>query len=110
MGLIGTSLITAGGFDPDISPSGTTSENAPWLDYLQTLGGHIVATILVCLVIVMVVAALLWVAGKLGAGGAAQQGGLSALLWALVAAAVIGSASGAILWFSGADLFGVAGD
>lgn len=97
----GASLL-AKGYDPGITPK----FDAPWMSVLRTLGGQIVGTVIALLLVVMVIAAVLWVISKLGGSGSGQTMGLKALLISLVAAAIIGSAGGAIAWFSGFQLFG----
>ncbi|QCU77993.1 hypothetical protein E7744_07205 [Citricoccus sp. SGAir0253] len=96
-----TAVTLAGGYNPGISPN----FNAPWLPTVQSVGGMVVATAIVVLGIVVVAGLLMWVAGKLGAGGRAQETGLSILLWGVVAAAVIGSIGGIIAWATGIPLF-----
>lgn len=94
--------VLAKGYDPGITPK----FDAPWMDVFKTLGGQIIGTVIAALVVVVVIAAVLWVVSKLGGSGAGQTMGLKALLIAMVAAAIIGSAGGAIAWFSGFQLFG----
>jgi small multidrug resistance pump len=97
-----TSLsVMASGYDPGITPN----FNAPWMPSVQSVGGMIVATAIVLLGIVIVIGAVLWVAGKLGAGGTAQSAGLSVLAWGVAAAVIIGSIGGIISWATGIPLF-----
>lgn len=100
--IINTSLdVIAKGYDPKITPK----FNAPWMDVFRTLGGQIMGTVIACLVIFMVIAAVVWVASKIFGAGAGQTMGLQGLLIGVIAAAIIGSVGGAVMYFSGIALF-----
>lgn len=100
--IINTSLdVLAKGYDPGIKPR----FDAPWMDFFRTLGGQIIGTVIACLVIFMVIAAVVWVASKIFGAGAGQTMGLQGLLIGVIAAAVIGSVGGAVMYFSGIPLF-----
>lgn len=96
------STVLAQGYDPGVTPT----FNAPWMSFFRTFGGQVIGTIIVCLVVVIAVAAIMWVISKLGGSGAGQTMGLKALGIAAIAAVIIGSAGGAVAWFSGFQIFG----
>ncbi|MGM7670248.1 hypothetical protein [Microbacterium sp. A93] len=93
--------VVAQGYNPGISPN----FNAPWMPSLQNIGGMVMATAIVVLGIVLVLGAVLWAAGKLGAGPNAQGAGLKVLLYGTLGAVIIGSAGGIIAWATGVPLF-----
>ena len=92
--------VVAAGFDPGVDPNG----GAPWMETLRNITGMIMATCIVLLVLLLVVAVILLVTGKLSHHGGAQGVGITALIWGLVGAAVIGSLSGLVFWFSNMGL------
>lgn|SRR5690625_1305410 len=95
-----TSLIQ--GYAPEnVEPS----YDAPWMGLLNDGAGWIVGTVLVVIVILLVVGAMIWVAGKLGGSGRAQDVGVTFILWTVVAAVVVGAAGGIIAWAAGLDWF-----
>lgn len=96
-----TLTVLAQGYDPGITPN----FNAPWMPSLQNVGGMVTATAIVLLAVVVVVGAVVWVAGKLSNTGGAQNAGISILLWGVVAAVIIGSTGGIIAWATGIPLF-----
>lgn len=93
--------VLAQGYDPGIIPN----FDAPWMPSLQNVGGMIMATAIVVLGIVLILGAVLWAAGKLGAGSKAQDAGLNVLLYGTLGAVVIGSAGGIVAWATGVPLF-----
>lgn len=102
---IGTelTLLAGKGLDPGVKPS----FEAPWIkNFLRTLGGQIIGTVIVALVIALVLAACIWAYGKLASQSAASSFGIGALFTILIAAAIVGSAGGAIAWITGFKLFG----
>lgn len=107
MNAITTSLVInsvdllAKGYNPKIKPK----FDAPWMQFFRTLGGQIMGTVIACLVIFMVIAALLWVASKIFGAGNGQTMGLQGLIIGVIASAIIGSVSGAVMYFSGIPLF-----
>lgn len=78
----------------------TADFEAPWMDFFTTIGGFIIATIVVVLVVVMIIGVGIWIAGKLGAGGRAQESGIGAFVWGLVASVLIGTATTLVVYFS----------
>lgn len=98
-----TSLsVVAGGYDPGVTPN----FDAPWMPQLQSIGGMVLATALVLFVIAIVAGLAVWLFGKIGPGGGrAQEGGLSILLWGVLAAVAVGSIGGIIGWSTGVPLF-----
>lgn len=91
----------AKGYDPGVKPK----FDAPWMGVFKTLGGQIAGTVIVLLFIVVVIGALVWAASKFAGVGPGQEKGLQILGISAIAAVVIGSAGGAIAWFSGLSLF-----
>lgn len=83
--------------DPNVTPN----NNAPFLATLRDLAGSIVMACLILAVIAMVCGAAAFAIGKIGGNGRATEVGFTVCVWVLVAAAVIGSASGLIFWGSG---------
>ena len=88
--------IVAEGYDPGVKPNGS----APWMETLRNIAGMIAATCLVALVILLVVGVILIVTGKMSHHGGAQGAGVGLFIWGLAGAAVIGSISGLVFWFS----------
>ena len=100
--IINTSLdVLAKGYDPGIKPR----FDAPRMTAVRTLGGQILGTVIARLVIFKGIAAVVWVASKIFGAGAGQTMGLQGLLIGVVAAAIIGSVGGAVMYFSGIPLF-----
>ncbi|MFC0248438.1 hypothetical protein ACFFIO_07980 [Citricoccus parietis] len=98
-----TSLsVMASGYDPGVKPN----LDAPWMPELQNIGGMVLGTALVLFVIAIGVGLAVWLFGKIGPGGGrAQEGGLSILLWGVVASIIIGSLGGLIAWATGIPVF-----
>lgn len=95
-----TALATTVASDIDKSDLPTPDFEAPWMDFFTTIGGFIIATIVVVLVVVMIIGVGIWIAGKLGAGGRAQESGIGAFVWGLVASVLIGTATTLVVYFS----------
>ncbi|MGW9550877.1 hypothetical protein ACWG8W_07465 [Citricoccus zhacaiensis] len=93
--------VLAQGYDPGIIPN----FNAPWMPSLQNVGGMVMATAIVVLGVVLILGAVLWAAGKFGAGSNTQGAGLKVVMYGTLAAVVIGSAGGIISWATGVPLF-----
>ncbi len=72
----------------------------PFMAELKNAVGGVGAVAVVVLVAVMILAALTWAAGRLAGAGKVQSISGIACLVALVAAVVVGSASGMIGWFT----------
>lgn len=72
--------------------------DAPWMGFFNTIGGFIIATVLSILVALMVIGILIWVAGKVGIGGRAQESGIGAFVIGAVGAVLIGIASMVIVY------------
>lgn len=92
--------IHAESYDPAVTANG----NAPWMGTLRDIAGFVMATCIVILVMLLIVGAVLLVMGKLSHHGGAQGVGVTVLIWALVGAAIIGSASGLVFWFTSLSL------
>lgn len=75
----------------------------PWLQQLKDMVGGVQSVGIVVCVCVMVIAAILWGAGKISGAGTMQKVGVGAMLSAFVAAVVIGMSGSAIQW--GTDTF-----
>lgn len=75
--------------------------DAPWMDLLTSGQGLAMATLLGLCAILGVIGAGLWVAGKLGSSGKAQEWGLPMVFCSLGAAVIIAVIGGAIMWASG---------
>lgn len=80
--------------DPKVTPNG----NAPWMPALRDVAGMILVTCIVLLVIVLIVGVALAVSGKLTQMHQAQSAGWMIILWSLIGAAAMGSASGLVFW------------
>lgn len=91
------------GIDPGVKPS----TDAPWnKNFVLPFIGHIVGTVIIVMVAVIVLGAVVWAFSKITGIGQGQQVGVSALVVAVIAVVIIGSASGMVMWFSGFRLFG----
>lgn len=94
-------MVDAQGYDPGVSPR----MDAPWNSFFQEMGGRLLGTGFIVLVILAAVFLLVWLGGRIGNNSRAQEGGLSNLLWTVVGAVILASIGGAITWFSGFTLF-----
>lgn len=88
----------------DINPDVRPNSNAPFIATLRDIAGSIMLAAIIIAVIAMIVGAILFVFGKIGGNGRAQDVGFMVIIWVLVGAAVIGSASGLVAWGSGLSL------
>lgn len=88
----------------EIDPKVRPNSDAPFIATLQNLAGSIVTACIVIAVIALVVGAILFVVGKIGGAGRAQEVGFMVIIWVIVGAAIIGSASGLVKWGSGISL------
>lgn len=95
-----TSLVQAQG-PGDVEPS----YDAPWMNLLGDGADWIVGTVLYVIVILLVVGVLIWIGGKLGGSGRAQDVGVTFIIWVIVGAAVVGGGGAIISWASGLDIF-----
>ncbi|GFZ85316.1 hypothetical protein [Nesterenkonia alkaliphila] len=92
-----------GGINPGVSPN----MGAPWVqNFLQTFAGQIIGTAIVCFVITAVIGLIVWGGSKMFGASAGQSMGIQGFIVSLVAALLVGSIGGAIMWFSGWNLFG----
>lgn len=82
------------------------SFDAPWMPLLSDGANWAVGTVLVVIVILLVVGVAIWVAGKLGGSGRAQEVGVTFLLWTVIGAIFVGAAGGIVAWASNLDWFG----
>ncbi|NWN87274.1 MAG: hypothetical protein HLX51_01815 [Micrococcaceae bacterium] len=94
-------LLVQEGFDPDVEPI----MDSPWNDFFQEMGGRLIGTGFIFLVIFAAVFLFMWLGGRFGGNARAQEGGLSNLLWVVLGAVILASIAGAIAWFSGFSLF-----
>lgn len=94
-------LALRGRVDPGVRPNWTFF---PFITWLQSAVGGVVATILVILVAVAVIGAVVWAGSKLS--GAQRMQGVSGTvaLYAFAAAVVVGSASAIVRWAAGQNL------
>lgn len=84
-----------------VNPNVKPNNNAPFLSTLRDLAGSLVMGCLIVCVIAIVVGAAMFAIGKIGGNGRATDVGFMVCVWVLVAAAIIGSASGLVMWGSG---------
>lgn len=101
MNLVNTALAR---IPADINPGVTPNSDAPFIPTLQNLAGSIMMACIVIAVIALIIGAVLFIMGKIGGNGRAQDVGFMVMVWVLVGAAVIGSASGLVAWGSGLQL------
>ena len=100
------SAVTLGANQPDTNlPDITPKFDGPWMPTLNNIASIMLGTFLVVLVIGLGVGLLVWVLGKLSSSGRAQDVGITFIVWTVVAAAGLASASGLIGWAMGLPLF-----
>lgn len=87
-----------------INPNVKPNSNAPMVKTLQELAGIVVFIAVIALVVALVIGAVMWAFGKIQGNGRAQDVGVTVLMWTLIAAAVVGSATGLITWSTGLNL------
>lgn len=87
-----------------INPGVKPNSNAPFIKTLQDIAGSIAMASAIIAVIALIVGAVLFVFGKIGGNGRAQDVGFMVVVWVLVGAAIIGSASGLVSWGSSLTL------
>ena len=91
-----------GGTNPGITPD----VNAPWNEnFLQEFGGQILGPAIVFLAISIGISVIIWAASSWGNSSGGQGLGVKGVVIGIVGAIVVGSAAGAITWFSGWSLF-----
>lgn len=93
--------ILSKGINPGVKPKG----DAPWLGALQGLGGQILFTLAIVLVIIIAIGAVMWVGGKLSHTSGMQSSGGAVILWGVIGAVVLGSVSGLVMWATSINLF-----
>lgn len=82
-----------------MTPSNTSTDwSAPWLGLFDDAFGWIMATVLFIMAILMVVGLVMWVAGKLGAGGRSQDSGLQLFGVGIIAAILVSITGSLIMW------------
>src|SRR5699024_2604141 len=95
------SILAQDGFDPEVEPI----MDSPWNNFFQEMGGRLIGTGFIFLVILAAAFLFMWLAGRFGGNARAQEGGLSILLLVVLGAVILASVGGAIAWFSGFSLF-----
>ena len=88
-----------------IDPKVTPNDNLPFISTVRDIVGGVLTLGVVVSVAALVVAAIILVWGKVSKSSMAAQVGTSVLLWVLVGASIIGSASGLIAWAADIKLF-----
>jgi hypothetical protein len=81
-----------------IDPRVTANGDAPWMPAMRDIAGMVLTTCIILVVVILVIGIALAAAGKLGSMQAAQSTGWMIIVWSLVAAAGMGSASGLVFW------------
>jgi predicted secreted protein len=89
-----------GAIDPGVTPN----DSAPWMPALRQIAGMVLTTTIVIAVILLVIAAVTWAVGKATHNSQAQSVGVGGMIIIGIAAAVIASASGLIMWFTSVNL------
>ncbi|WP_261623252.1 hypothetical protein [Nesterenkonia marinintestina] len=74
--------------------------DAPWMEAFTGVGGWLIATAIVLLVIAIGLGVVWWVFGKFSKTGGAQEAGLSIVAISFVAAFIIGIAATAIIYMT----------
>lgn len=87
-----------------IDPGVVANDTAPWLPLLRTIAGWVLVTVIIALVIVIIIGALMFGVGKMTSTQGAQQTGAGILIWGFGIAAIVGSVSGLVYFFSGLSL------
>lgn len=95
-------VFAQGGFDPGV----TVQSDAPFLPALRDVAGWGMALGLVFIVLIIVVGGVLISTGKITNTPGNQSKGFMVLLFGLVGAAVVASASGLVLFGTGIGLTG----
>ncbi|MGO2943976.1 MULTISPECIES: DUF6112 family protein [Brevibacterium] len=94
-------LVAKKGVDPGVD----IDMGAPWMTALRDLVGYVGGTVLVIAVLGIFVGLIIWIVGKFGSMSKAQDGGAMTMLVAVAAAVIAGSATAAVAWFGGFELF-----
>lgn len=94
------SAVLVGSIDPGVTPN----DSAPWMPALRQIAGMVLTTTIVIAVILLVIAAIIWAIGKATHNSQAQSVGVGGMIIVGLAAAIIASASGLIMWFTGLNL------
>lgn len=87
-----------------IDPGVTANSNAPFLAQLRSIAGIILVASIILVVIALIVGTVLLVFSKITHNSRGQEVGLPIVGWCLLGAAIIGSASGLVMWGSGFTL------
>lgn len=99
--VLATSILAKKGIDPGVE----IDMGAPWMSSLRDLVGYVGGTVLILAVLGIFVGLILWIVGKFGGMSQAQNGGLVCMLISVIAAAIAGSATAAVVFFGGFTLF-----
>jgi len=83
---------------PDIDPD----FNAPWLEGMQTLASYVLATLMIVVLIMLMIAGAALAFRGLASDRVRTWAGEN-IMWIFIAAAVLGSASALFQWFVGFD-------
>ncbi len=75
----------------------------PFMSTLKNATGGVLAVVLVLAVLAMIVSGLVLAWAKISGSGRVSDKGASVLLWVLVGAAIVASASPIIAWVTGID-------